>query len=165
MPHLLAAILTDVLSTEADVAVLDVDAAVRPGCTPPSLLDAVVGSRADVVIVGTHAHVTSRAVATVLARCPWVRVLMIAGEGRECSLAALLPQEIALGGLSAAGLRDVVRAPAFVRPSPPAEPPATRPSDVASPLGADPDWRRASCGGEGAGDLRDPGAPVRPHRQ
>ena len=102
LPRMLRDILTEIVSTQADMAIVaDADAPDEAG-------------NADFVIAGAERLVQDEVEALLEAR-PRMKVLAVAGDGRQTFLYELRPQMVPLGEVSPQTLLQVIRAARRVR--------------------------------------------------
>ncbi len=105
MHRMMHEIVTDVLSSQPDIDVVENDAApVTPGRTR-----APDDTSPDVIILGERSRRAAGAYEDLLYSLPKAKVLAISDDGRESFLYELRPREVALGQLSAEGLLSAVR--------------------------------------------------------
>src|SRR4051794_31647586 len=104
MPRMLRDILSDAITTQADLAIVD------PSEGSEALLAAIERSDPDVVVLGVGGNESTGEVTELLRRHPRATVLTVSANGREARLYALRPNVDRLSDTSPQGLLDAVRA-------------------------------------------------------
>jgi len=101
LPRMLREIIEDVVAAAPD---LDVVETVE---RPTGLIAVVDGAKADFLIAGDDAL---EDVGVLLRERPRLKVLAVAGDGRQTFLYELRPQEVSLGEVSPQNLLEAIRA-------------------------------------------------------
>lgn len=104
MPQMLCDIITDVLSGQADIAVLG------ELLDRSSLVAAALATRAEVIVIGLPDGDLPAQCRELLDAQPHIRVLGVGANGREAFLYQTRTHRIPLGEVSPQGLAEAIRA-------------------------------------------------------